>query len=344
MSPIIRKMFDCLSQGPAIYQPSKFWEAYNAKNIEHLDGDGFSNFKRTISRNYFTWVVRRNDPQFHFLGAQTSWIDWLAMLPKSILSYDSTLPLSRRHQIVVQMLTRMLWRYTQRHDPKKLLDNISEPPEGNPFQVWMDGKLISQDVANSVLEYYSVCEQFKADASEQITICELGAGSGRDAFVFCKMFPNCKYIIVDIPPALYVSQQYLSGLFSNKKIFRFRPFDDFEMVRAEFEASDLIFLLPHQADLLPPKIVDLFLNISSLHEMKLEQIRHYLGFIDRLTRGYFYSKQWQESVNAVDDIKVRIEDYPIPAHWQTLYLREAQVHVQFFEAMYRIGPQQLSVG
>ena len=71
---------------------------------------------------------------------------------------------------------------------------------------------------------------------------------------------------------------------------------------------------------------------------KLEQIRHYLGFIDRLTRGYFYSKQWQEHVNASDNIKVRIEDYPIPAHWKTLYQREAQVQVRVFEAMYETGP------
>ncbi len=337
MDPIIREMFDCLAAGPAIYQPSKFWEEHNARNIAHLEGDGFANFKRTVSRNYFTWVVRRSDPQFRFLSAQTPWIEWLAMLPGAVFQYDPTLDVNRRQQIVVQMLTRMLWRYAERHDPEKLLDGLAEPAEGNPFQIRSGGKLISQDVANSVLEYYSVREQFKTPSTERITICELGAGSGRDAFVFCKAFPRCRYIIVDIPPALYISQRYLSDLFPDKKVFRFRPFDAFEAVRAEFEAADLVFLLPHQTDLLPPKIVDLFLNISSLHEMTLEQIRHYLGVIDRLTRGYFYSKQWQESINAADKLKVRTEDYPIPGHWQTLYQRQAQVHVQFFEAMYRTG-------
>jgi putative sugar O-methyltransferase len=231
----------------------------------------------------------------------------------------------------------MLWRYAQRHDPEKLLENLEEPVEGNPFRIRLGRKLISQDVANSVLEYYSAREQFQATKSERVTICELGAGSGREALVFFRALPRCKYIIVDIPPALYVSQRYLSDLFLNKKVFRFRRFDDFESVRAEYEEADLVFLLPHQADLLPPKIVDLFLNISSLHEMTLEQIRHYLRFIDRLTRGYFYSKQWRESTNIADNIKVRVEDYPIPSHWQTLYQRPAQVHVQFFEALYLTG-------
>ena len=337
MDPTIKEMFDCLASGPAIYQPSKFWEEYNAKNVAHLEGDGFANFKRTVSRNYFTWVVYQSDPQFRFLYEQTPWIKRLAMLPASILAYDPTLDIDRKTQTAVQMLTRMLWSYTQRHDPEKFLDRLAEPAEGNPFQIRQGGKLISQDVANSVLEYYSVREQFKAAHTEPVTICELGAGSGRDAFVFCQAFPKCKYIIIDIPPALYISQRYLSSLFPGKKVFQFRCFDDFEAVRAEFEEADLVFLLPHQGDLLPPKSVDLFLNISSLHEMKLDQISHYLKFIDRLTRGYFYSKQWQESINAPDNLKVRIEDYPIPPHWKTLYVRQAKVHVQFFEAMYQTG-------
>jgi putative sugar O-methyltransferase len=333
-------MFDCLASGPAIYQPSKFWEMHNAQNIEELEKEGFGNFKRTLSRHYFTWLIHRKDPQYVFLSGQTPWLPWLKMLPSAVLSYDPTeaKSVNRRQQIIMQMLTRMLWRYTMLRDPEKLLARLAEPAEGNPPKVRQDGKLISQDVANSALEYYSVREHFQAANSEAVTICELGAGSGRDAFVFCNAFPHCKYIIIDIPPALYISQRYLTAVFPGKKVFQFRPFDDFEEVRAEFEQADLVFLLPHQADLLPPKIVDLFLNISSLHEMKLEQIAHYLGLIDRLTKGFFYSKQWQESINAQDDLKVRIEDYPIPAHWKTLYVRQAKVHVQFFEAMYQLGP------
>ena len=83
--------------------------------------------------------------------------------------------------------------------------------------------------------------------------------------------------------------------------------------------------------------MDLFLNISSLHEMRLDQIQAYFDLIDRLVSGFFYSKQWKVSRNPEDGIVVRMEDYPVPAHWRELYRRESKVQVHFFEALYSIG-------
>jgi hypothetical protein len=117
-------------------------------------------------------------------------------------------------------------------------------------------------------------------------------------------------------------------------VFQFRPFSRYEQVRDEIEHSDLIFLLPHQLELLPDATADLFLNISSLHEMRAEQIAYYLRQIARLTAGWFYMKQWKESRNAYDGIVVREHDYPIPAAWRRLYHRECRVHTRFFEALY----------
>ena len=52
--------------------------------------------------------------------------------------------------------------------------------------------------------------------------------------------------LVDIPPALYVAQRYLSSVFEDRKIFRFRPFDDFDQVQSEFEDAHIIFLTPNR--------------------------------------------------------------------------------------------------
>ena len=197
--------------------------------------------------------------------------------------------------------------------------------------------MISQDLANSILEYYSIREHFDVTANDKVTICELGAGYGRNAYVFLKALPKCKYIIIDIPPALFISQHYLSSVFRDRKIFSFRPFERFSDVEKEFNDADIVFLLPHQAEMLPEKSVDLFINISSLHEMKIEQINAYFNLIDKLTRGLFYSKQWWVSRNPVDGITVTPKDYPIPQNWTQLYLREAKVQTYFFEAMYSLN-------
>jgi putative sugar O-methyltransferase len=328
-------MFDSLSRGNAIYLPSKFWEALNEKNMRQLESGGLQNIKQTVAQNYFTWVVGHQDKQFRYLVRHTSLWAWPAVL-KDFFTYDPSFPLNRIQQRELIIFTRMLWKFSEKIDSERLLAYIDEPLEGNPFRIHMKGKLISQDLANSVLEYYSIRESFKAPAKNKVTICELGAGYGRNAYVFLKALPHCKYIIIDIPPALYISQTYLSSVFRAKKIFTFRSFDKFSDVEKEFNDADIIFLLPHQAEMLPAKSVDLFINISSLHEMKIEQIHAYFKLIDKLTKGFFYSKQWWVSHNPADGITITPREYPVPQNWKQLYLRSAKVQSYFFEVMYAL--------
>jgi len=166
----------------------------------------------------------------------------------------------------------------------------------------------------------------------------LGGGYGRLAWVVLSALPDVRYVAVDIPPALAIAQRYLSELLPERKIFEFRHFDSYEEVSEEMEAADVVFLTPNQLDLIPPQGVDLFINVSSLHEMRPEQIAHYLGEIDRHCAGRFYSKQWQRSVNEHDGLVISHDDYPIPAGWRTVYDRPHPVQVKFFEALYEVGP------
>ncbi len=336
MNDVLRSMFACLERGNAIYLPSKFWQALNEKNVQQLESGGLENIKQTVAKNYFTWVIGHKDKQFRYLVRHTSLWAWPAIL-KGAFNCDPSFPLNCKQQRELIIFTRMLWKFTEKIDSEHLLTHTDEPMEGNPFRIFLNGKLISQDLANSVLEYYSICEHFKALKNTKNTICELGAGYGRNAYVFMKALPNCKYIIIDIPPALYISQHYLTSLFRDKKIFIFRPFDRYSDVENELNEADIAFLLPHQAEMLPEKSVDLFINISSLHEMKMDQIHAYFKLIEKLTKGLFYTKQWWVSHNAADGITITPKDYPVPTHWKKLYLREAKVQTYFFEAMYYLN-------
>lgn len=338
MNEELKRMFDALAGGDAVYLPSRFWEKLNRKNIEQLESGGLDNFKRTVSLNYFTWFLGILDPQFLYLLRHTP-VRTCPTILRGLLDYYEPSVMTRKQQIVLSLFTRMLWRLAESVDDCRLLQSIEEPPEGNPFRFLLDGKRISQDLANSVLEFYSMREHFRPPAGTGVTICELGAGYGRNAYLFLKAMPGCRYVVIDIPPALYVSQHYLSSVFPERNIFRFRNFGAYSEIGTEFEAADIAFLLPHQADLLPGKTADLFVNISSLHEMRMEQIEAYLKMIGRMTRGYFYSKQWMESRNPEDGIVIRCGDYPIPRSWTRLFLRKPKVQTHFFEAMYAVGSE-----
>jgi putative sugar O-methyltransferase len=350
MESALGAMAECLARGNPVYLPSKFWDAFNDTNLRQLETEGVENLKQTVARNYFTWVIGPQNEQFKYLFEHTSRASWPSILyrlwrrrvttgiayrltPRAVSSR-----LTRDQQVELMILTKMLWRLALRFDTLKLLERVEEPEVGNPFKVFEGGKLISQDLANSALEFYSIRERFSPPLDAAVRICELGAGYGRNAYVFLQAFPNCKYVVVDIPPALYVSQHYLSSVFPDRRVFKFRCFESFDEVEDELMAADIAFLLPHQAAMLPPKSFDLFVNISSLHEMRPEQIAAYFDLIDRLTSGYFYSKQWFVSENVYDDLHIKHDDYPVPAHWRQLYLRPARVQTAFFEAMYAVPP------
>lgn len=328
-------MFSCLAHGDPLYLPSQFWHDLNEKNVRELELDGYERFKRTVARNYFTWIIGPQDPQFRFLLKHTR-VSAIPSLLRDFWRYDPSSALRRRRYMFVTLFTRLIWQFAEQQDAQHLLRGLEEPAVGGPLDIRYRNKLISQDLANSALEYYSIREHFSPAPDQTPTICELGAGYGRDAFFFLQVLPRCKYIVVDIPPALYIAQRYLKDLFPTKRVFEFRCFDRYEAIADELAEADIVFLLPHQAALLPDKTIDLFINISSLHEMQMSQIQVYLRLIDRLTRGYFYSKQWLESINTHDRIVIRADDYPIPASWRQLYFRPAKVQTMFFEAMYAL--------
>jgi putative sugar O-methyltransferase len=331
----LEQMFRSLGGGPEVYQPSKFWQQLNEQNITQLESSGIANVKRTLAQNYFTWVVGLRSPLFRHLSHITSWRDWVQVL-KGLPPYDRESGLGLRRFYELHIFSRLVWRLAERQDSQHLLERIQEPKFGNPFKIKFRNRLISQDLANSLMELYAITEGRTPAPQEQFTVCELGAGYGRNAFMFLSAFAKCKYIIVDIPPALYVSQEYLASVLPSRRVMRFRPFSSFIEIEQEFAAADLVFLLPHQAEQLAPKSVDYFVNISSFHEMTLAQIGVYFSLVDRLTRGYFYMKQWQSFENTRDGITIAQADYPYGAQWKQVYTRTPASHPLFFETLFQI--------
>lgn len=237
---------------------------------------------------------------------------------------------------VYKLYVGMLANWTRQHDADALLQEVEEPIVGNPWRIEHRGNWISQDLCNSIYEFYSALN-FQAPNQTECNIAELGAGYGRLAYIFLKAVPHATYTIVDIPPALFVAQEYLSLVFPQERIFKYRQFSSFDDVKTEFESSRIRFLMAHQIELLPAKRFDLFINISSLHEMTYEQINTFFHHIDRTTQGMFYTKQWRESrAGRANRFVLREEEYPIPKTWQQVWHRRHPVQRMFFDALYRI--------
>jgi len=315
----LKRMMGVIDSFKTDIKPSKYWLELNRRNLAQLESTGYENFKQTLALNYFTFILSPRDDQMRFLMKKLGKVASTMNLIKSIPLRGHDL-LTWKQSIAYNYTARMLWDYAK--------PPLEEPLEGNPPKVFRCGKLISQDLANSYLESKSIGEGMPRPR----TIMELGAGYGRNAFAMMKLMPSVKYIIVDIPPALYVAERYLTSVFPERKAFRWRQFKSFKEVKAEFECADMAFLTPDQLELMPGRAVDLFMTISSLQEMHPRQIGYYMKQAARLA-SHIYLKQWSVSRIPFDEITVTEKDYPIPAGWKKLYWRQCGVQTEFFEAM-----------
>ncbi len=337
--PQLQSMLLDLSKAPKLYQPSKFWVEYLTMNLQQLSEQGLDNFKQTVNQNYFNWIKYDIVEQCATIVPNLSWTAKTMVYLNTLINSPSVfcpIDWSAFDRTEYVKFVCYLWEFARTQDKLHLLNNMQEPSLGNPLSVKYNGLLISQDICNSAIEINAAAEGFGSQLPANLRVGELGAGYGRNAYVLLKSRPDLQMTIIDIPPALHLCQWYLSRLFPERKVFNYRQFSSYEQVRDEFESSSIAFLLPDQVELLPDKIFDLFMNISSLHEMTAPQIDMWLGHIDRLCSGYFYFKQWICSTNQFDNILIKREEYPIRKSWTELFNRQCSVQTKFFEALYSI--------
>jgi putative sugar O-methyltransferase len=346
----IEQMRDELRAAPVVDHPSAFWTDMGRVNERLLDWAGEGNFKRTLNQNYFNFIpVGPDDPCMlrmrrlvKRLGRiklgryamddpdrdPASWISWY---PNYYIFKEPNRDAKRE---LYREYLALMYEYALERDRSGLLATLEEPELGNPIHVRRNGRLISQDIVNSVRERNSILSAVELDKHTRFDIAELGAGYGRLGYVMLKT-TACRYFVFDIPPALYLSQWYLTTLFPQRRAFSFCRFEQFDEIESELSRADLAFFTPNQLAKFPPRYFDVFATISSIHEMRRDQISHYMALIGRTTRRALYLKQQKDYVNPVDNLVIGKNDYPLPVGWSKCHERFDLINPGFFERIYQ---------
>jgi putative sugar O-methyltransferase len=354
LSPEGRECIDAMAaeiaSGPPIYQPSEFWKQVGAGHTRLLYWTGEQHFKRTVNQNFFNFIpiqpedARRTNLDRLVAGGSRRrqagyrmdfpdcdpglWISWYP-------SYQIFKENPPRQAELYLLLVRYLYEFVLQNDPSRVLRRLEEPSLGDPIRVWRNNRLISQDLANSVWERNTILSCLPSRGRRaKLTIAELGAGYGRLGHVLLAT-TRCRYMVFDIPPALYLAQWYLSTLFPGKRIFRFRPFRAFAEIEAELRRADIAFFTANQLGKLPDRYFDMFINISSLHEMRPDQISNFLALMERTTRTGMYLKEFKTYCNPYDNITIDRPTYALSKEWEILLEREDILNPDFFELLLR---------
>lgn len=271
------------------------------KTSEDLKHQGFETFKRNVNHHYFDW-------RWSFRTAPCHPLSFLGFLWRETTFGEKVRAVATQPQSVI---VKLLWQYAKRHD-KIGATNLVEPELGNPYDVWLDGRRVSQDLANSSLEVNFMV----AHSPRPQRIVEIGAGYGRTAYVLLSLYPEAEYVIIDIAPARDISRRYLTTLFPGRSI-RCIP--------------------PGECDSIPDGWATHGLTISTLPEYTAEQVDFYLRFLDRVA-GHVYLKQWTQWHNPKDQLTWNFDQFRRP-HWKELARQTCPYATKFTEAVFQTHPQ-----
>ena len=120
----------------------------------------------------------------------------------------------------------------------------------------------------------------RMDLGEDPVICELGTGMGRHAEMFAAARPRATILLFDIPPQLYVMNQYLKAARPDRVVPYERAVEVSPGAELPVEWRGKIVVLPawRMPDWRGLK-ANLFWNCASFQEMEPNVVENYLGIV-----------------------------------------------------------------
>ena len=156
---------------------------------------------------------------------------------------------------------------------------------GNPDNIfYIEDKIYTIDLLNYYIKY-AHCSKF-IDFNSINSIAEIGSGSGKQTEVMKRLYPDINFYIFDIPPQIYVAEQYLSALFPDS-VVSYRETRKLKQIPKNEKGKIYIFEPQHLAQIQNLKY-DFFFNASSFQEMEPEVVTNYLKYVNEQTEKYVF--------------------------------------------------------
>lgn len=177
-----------------------------------------------------------------------------------------------------QFYGETLFRALHVQDP--ILAEIQDSGLGSPNDLFLVG---TNRYTRAFLEFFHRLLMMRrfVEFADVRTVVEIGGSYGGQIEVLLKRYPHLACALIEIPPQLYVAQQYLSAVFPGSV----RAYAD---MRASptitLQPGEIVCLAPWQIAKFPDLSIDFGMNQYSFQEMSQATVRAYGQQLQRVVR------------------------------------------------------------
>ena len=313
---------------------SKFWKRLIINHLNLITNNKTNFGEQHIFKEYFTFTYFNEElisDIVSSLKSDNSKLNSNIFKKQRYFSYADSI----NHNIILYLLylnikkKKIFKLFVKKSKGKKLL--LNKP------SITIEGCNVSQDSLNSLYEYEKILKIIDKLKNKKNFILEIGSGSGRTAQTVLLLKEKIKYVIVDIPPALYISYSNTKKLFPNKKIFLAYKKNQKELMN-EINKNDVTYIFPHQIEMLPEKMFDISIAIDCLHEMEEKIVKKYMLNFERVSNSLYF-KVWENATlpnSFFKNYSVHNEnDYFVKKSWKKIFKEKCVFPSNYYQLGYK---------
>ena len=290
-----------------LYRPTNYWSNYEETLLQELRSLGLRDFRRRknsiltsfgatdllpVSKHLNHLPIWKHVPFQRRVMKNFFWATKLRAINKAFNHISRVVS-----GVGIQEARMLCYEFAKSYGEKngaRIISELESSTVGNPEDVFfVNGKAYTMSILYYYIQY-AYCCQF-IDFNRVDTMLEIGCGSGKQVEVIKKLHPRICFYVADIPPQIYVCEQYLSALFPNS-VVSYRK--SRRMKRVPGGGSGKIFILgnwklPELMDL----NYDLFWNSASFQEMEPEIVLNYLKYVNEQTNRYVFLHEMMDGMD-----------------------------------------------
>jgi putative sugar O-methyltransferase len=285
---------------PKIFQPTNYWRNYIGVVLPEIRRYGLRGFRGREGSFLSTFGATDPGPQWRVLLDNRRINNHKTRRVPGLFQLVSWLDRAVTETIGQRVLhASMVYGFSPADIERRAYDRASEVGresgaraieeltislEGDPKHVFhVNGKPMTMSLLNYYMSYAYTCRF--VDLAKTSLIVELGPGSGKQVEVVAKLHPSVCYFLFDMPPQLYVCEQYLKAVFGDR-VVSYRECRN--MTAPPKSAAGTIYLFGNwQFPMIETIKTDLFWNVASLQEMEPDVVETYLASVDKCTEAVY---------------------------------------------------------